>query len=66
MAFKELPDQVKCVPLEIEAAIGQITQHFKSSYKTVRFDFYKPEGFGEDKDSSGGRDDFKKKQRKLI
>jgi hypothetical protein len=61
IAFKELPEEVKGVPLELEGAINSKTQHFKSAYKTVRFDFYKEDGYGEGKESAGGKWDNRKK-----
>ena len=66
IAFKELPEEVKGVPLELEGAVSQQTQHFKSAYKTARFDFYKEDGFGEGKDSVWGRPAAGKKQRNQI
>ena len=66
MAFKELPDEVKGVPLEVEGSVNQQTQHHKSAYRQVRFDFYKEDGFCEDIEPIQATADHKKKQRKLI
>lgn len=65
MAFKELPDEVKGMPLELEGAVSQQTQHYKTAYKAVHFDFFKKDGFGEGKDSAA-IEESRKKQRKLI
>lgn len=47
MTFKDLPDTVKGLPLELEGAVQAQTNHHKSAYRQVKFDFYKEDGFGE-------------------
>ena len=66
IAFKELPEEVKGVPLELEGSVNQQTQHFKSAYRTVRFDFYKEDGHGQGKDPAVGKLAGGKKQRNQI
>ena len=62
MAFKELPDPLKIVPLELEGAVNKLTSHFKTAYKAVKCDFYKDDGFGEEKDTIPCQEDNRKKQ----
>mmetsp|Transcript_30996 Transcript_30996/g.41102 ORF Transcript_30996/g.41102 Transcript_30996/m.41102 type:complete len:88 (-) Transcript_30996:270-533(-) len=64
--FKDLPDEIKGVPLELEGVVSQQTNHYKSAYKTVNFDFYKEGGRAEELEQVTTGADHKKKQRKLI
>ena len=54
------------VPIELESVVSEHTQHYKTSYKTFLFDFFKPDGYAEEFDKISGGADPKKKQRKLM
>ena len=66
VSFRDVPDLIKGLPLEIEGLVSPHTQHFKSSYKTVNFDFFKEDGAGLEIEQLTGGADHKKKQRKLL
>ena len=64
--FKDLPEMIKGLPLEIEGAVQDKTNHHKSAYKTVVFDFFKDGGFGEELEQVTQGADHKKKQRRIL
>ena len=52
--------------MELEGSVSQQTLHYKSAYRTVKFDFYKEDGFCEGIEPIQATADHKKKTRKLI
>ena len=67
LAGKEAPDAAKGLPLDLEGVVNTLakTQHYKLIYKKFKYDFYKDNGFCDEKETIKLRDD-KKKNKNVI
>ena len=64
---KEAPDAAKGLPLDLEGVVNTIakTQHYKLMYKRFKYDFYKDNGYSEEMERIGLKDE-KKKNKNII